>query len=582
MNANNANPEPPEDTQPLGELFAEVFHAIDAVVDGITDTEIDNRLHQLLTGANLQPDYAARSVVAASGAGAPGSAADTLKEARAIEARAKLTYWEARKARVEAEQVTVDAHTYLVAAVRQANRVVAGAQAQAEQIIATARSQADEAITRADQVVADARELAKRIVAEATPPPDALRDLLDDFHPALSPHVESILTQWRDDPDPAKAALGRLVPESRVSWVTRLSRLWDRLGNTFTIRQEGSGATRPAPPEPDPARGSAREHEVALYRDLADALSDDGRLAVYFVDRARRITFWSQGAERLTGYQAAQVERRSCWDCVLSHVDASGTELCSKACPLRMSILDGRCRKERVYLRHHEGHRQPVLVWTSPRYDESGTIIGAMQVFSDETTRIQAVEPERTDALTGLGNRAYVEEYLGDTLRERKDGKPFGVLVADVDLFQRVNDAHGYDVGDRALKMVAKTLAYGLRGGDVVARYGRQQFVVVLHGAEAAGLGQAAERLRRLVAASRLPTADRPVEVTISLGGTLATRTDNTATLLRRTEEQLYAAKQAAAAQGADPGIADGVDTWRIWTGRVTAWSTPMTAGSAR
>jgi diguanylate cyclase (GGDEF)-like protein/PAS domain S-box-containing protein len=566
MNTNNANPDRPEETQPLSELFSEVFHVVDAVVDGITDAEIDDRLRQLL-------------------AGTPRIATDAAKKAREMEARVKLTYQEARQARVEAERAKADAHTYLVAAVRQANRVIADAQARAEHIIAEARSQADDGITRADQVVADARELAKRIVAEAAPPPDALRDLLDDFHPALSPHVESILTQWRDDPDPTKAALSCLVPESGVAWRTRLRRSWDSLWNTSTIRPEGSGATRPTaptPPTPDPARGSAREHEVALYRDLADTLADDGRLAVYFVDRARRITYWSQGAERLTGYRATQVEGRSCWDCVLSHVDASGTELCSKACPLRMSILDGRCRKERVYLRHHEGHRQPVLVWTSPRYDQGGTIIGAMQVFSDETTRIQTVEPERTDALTGLGNRAYMEGYLGDTLRERKDDRPFGVLVADVDLFQQVNEAHGYDVGDRALKMVARTLAYGLRGGDVVARYGTQQFVVVLHGAEAAGLGQAAERLRRLVAASRLPTADRPVEVTISLGGTLATRTDNTATLLRRAEEQLCAAKQVSATRGTNPGIADGVDTWRIWTGRITAWSTPLTTGSAR
>jgi diguanylate cyclase (GGDEF)-like protein/PAS domain S-box-containing protein len=291
------------------------------------------------------------------------------------------------------------------------------------------------------------------------------------------------------------------------------------------------------------------ESDVAFYRSLVDGMSD----GVYFVDRDRVITYWSQGAERLTGYLASQAVGRGCCEGLLNHVDESGRELCSDACPLWATLQDGRPRDAHVFLRHADGHRQPVWVRAAALRDDAGAITGAVEVFSDDTAtvtaraRISELEQQAlTDPLTGLGNRRYLEMQLGTRLHEWvRYGVPLGVLMVDVDMFKRINEEHGHEVGDRTLAMVARTLAFGLRGSDIVARSGGEEFVIVSPHTDLVGLGVVGERLRGLVAASHLESSSGTIAVTISLGGTLAQPGDDVDTLLRRAECMVYAAKDA-------------------------------------
>jgi diguanylate cyclase (GGDEF)-like protein/PAS domain S-box-containing protein len=289
------------------------------------------------------------------------------------------------------------------------------------------------------------------------------------------------------------------------------------------------------------------EHDGAFYRELIDKMSD----GVYFVDRARRITYWSAGAERLTGYRAEDVVGRKCRDRILCHIDDDGTQLCGALCPLRAVMHDGQPHDAHVYLHHADGHRHPVWVRGAAIRNSDGEIIGAVEVFGDDSAvrvaRARAEELERlalTDPLTGLGNRRYLEAELETRLHAwQHGGSPFGVLFADIDLFKQVNDRFGHDVGDDVLAMVARTLTFGLRAGDVVARYGGEEFVIIV---EVPGeLMGTAERLRTLVEASRLVAARQTVEVTISLGGAVVGPGDHTEGLLRRADLALYSAKQA-------------------------------------
>jgi diguanylate cyclase (GGDEF)-like protein/PAS domain S-box-containing protein len=304
------------------------------------------------------------------------------------------------------------------------------------------------------------------------------------------------------------------------------------------------------------------EYGAAFYRDLVDEMSD----GVYFVDRSRRITYWSRGAERLTGYRAAEVVGGRCRDGMLNHVDENGAELCGADCPLRATMLDGRTREAHVFMHHADGHRQPVWVRAAPLRDDDGTIGGAVEVFGDDSAMVRAraqidelSQLALTDPLTGLGNRRFLEMQLDTRLNEwTRYGSRFGVLMADVDLFKRVNDTFGHDVGDQVLAMVARTLAFGLRGSDVVGRYGGEEFVAVVAHADPAGLAVVGERLRSLVAASRLVVGRRPIEVTVSLGGTLVAPGDSPDTLLRRADAMLYAAKNAGRNRvRSDPAGAD-------------------------
>jgi diguanylate cyclase (GGDEF)-like protein/PAS domain S-box-containing protein len=294
--------------------------------------------------------------------------------------------------------------------------------------------------------------------------------------------------------------------------------------------------------------GRMDAQDGAFYRELIDKMSD----GVYFVDCARRITYWSVGAERLTGYRAEDMVGRECRDGLLIHVDDAGNPLCGGPCPLKETMKDGRCREAHVFVHHAAGHRRPVWVRGAPIRDSSGAIVGAVEVFSDDSVvraaraRVDELEKlAQTDTLTGLGNRRYLEKQLDFRLFEwERDGTAFGVLFVDIDLFKKVNDTYGHDAGDEVLSMVARTLSHGIRGEDVVARYGGEEFVVVLN-ADTQILAEAAERLRSLVAASRLVITHQPIEVTISLGGTVVAPGDDIEGILRRADLALYGAKKS-------------------------------------
>lgn len=286
-----------------------------------------------------------------------------------------------------------------------------------------------------------------------------------------------------------------------------------------------------------------------FYQKLLDNLYD----GIYFVDRERRITYWNGAAERITGYSREHVLGRSCADNLLMHINDEGTMLCTTGCPLLGTINDGGLREAEVYLHHADGHRVPVLVRAAPIHDAAGEIVGAVEVFSDNSAMLSArrrmaqlQETTMLDALTGIGNRRYVEMKGASCLTEfHHHGVPFGVLFLDIDHFKRVNDTYGHDVGDLVLKMVAKTLKNGLRATDFVGRWGGEEFVALALHVNATQLSLVGEKLRGLIAASRLATEQGDVQPTISIGVTLARTGDTLEQLFKRADTLLYQSKTA-------------------------------------
>ncbi|MBI4916604.1 MAG: sensor domain-containing diguanylate cyclase [Acidobacteria bacterium] len=288
--------------------------------------------------------------------------------------------------------------------------------------------------------------------------------------------------------------------------------------------------------------------ETELFKSLLDNFYD----GVYFVDSERRITYWNQGAERITGFTAGEAVGTLCSDNLLMHVDGAGTCLCHAGCPLAATISDGDRHEAEVFLHHKQGHRVPVLVRAAPIRDTDGAIVGAIEVFSDNSTKMAALqranELERIaflDPLTGLANRAYTEITLRGRLDELvRYGWPFGILFIDVDHFKQVNDTHGHDAGDQALSIVADSLRGGARSFDVVGRWGGEEFVAVLVNLSERKLRAIAERFRVLVETSRLPVADGAVRITVSIGGTLADPRDSVDELVKRADTLMYRSKE--------------------------------------
>lgn len=287
-----------------------------------------------------------------------------------------------------------------------------------------------------------------------------------------------------------------------------------------------------------------------FYKEIIDHLYD----GVYFVDRDRVITYWNKGAERITGYPVSRVIGRSCSDNLLNHVTANGDQLCQGQCPLAACMADGEPREADVFLHHADGHRVPVLVRVTPMKDKDGNIIGAVETFTGDlglrTVRSELHQLRRsvhTDHLTAIGNRAFIEGRVRAAVEELKyrTGAAVGLLFMDIDRFKECNDAHGHEVGDKVLHMVAATLQHNMRKSDVIGRWGGEEFLALLYDVESAEhLKSIADKLRILVECSSLDLPDINLAVTISAGATLLLPSDTADSLIHRADQLLYQGKR--------------------------------------
>jgi diguanylate cyclase (GGDEF)-like protein/PAS domain S-box-containing protein len=289
-----------------------------------------------------------------------------------------------------------------------------------------------------------------------------------------------------------------------------------------------------------------------FYETLLDNLYD----GVYFVDRERRITFWNKAAERITGFTKGEVLGKCCADNLLRHVDNRGNSLCQGACPLSHSLHDGQFRSASVFLHHKNGHRLPVAVGIAPITDTEQKIIGAVEIFRDNSATVAAMEHLKEledlvylDGLTKIANRAYLETFIVAKFNElQRLGWSFGVIFVDVDQFKPVNDTFGHQAGDLVLKMVAQTLLKNCRSFDLVGRWGGEEFLCVISKLKDADeIIVIAERLRALVESSWVTLSDCSLHVTISLGVTLARLPDTPETLIHRADGLMYRSKVAGA-----------------------------------
>ncbi|MEP6740602.1 MAG: GGDEF domain-containing protein [Caldimonas sp.] len=151
------------------------------------------------------------------------------------------------------------------------------------------------------------------------------------------------------------------------------------------------------------------------------------------------------------------------------------------------------------------------------------------------------------DPLTGLANRRHFELTLASEIdRVARAGEPALVLMIDIDHFKRVNDAHGHQAGDIVLRAVAHALAECIRPMDTVARFGGEEFAMILPNCPPSFGQTVAERIRTYVGSRVIPIAlDQDVQVTVSIGGAFAPQWVRSSALLwvDRADQQLYRAK---------------------------------------
>ncbi len=300
--------------------------------------------------------------------------------------------------------------------------------------------------------------------------------------------------------------------------------------------------------KPEDAQNPDAQIDPAFYREMLDHIGD----GVYFVDRERRILYWNEGAHRMTGYKAEEIVGRHCQDDILCHVDDSGRRLCHDGCPLLASISDGRPKQASAFLRHKRGRRVPVSMRVQPLRGADGSVIGAVEIFRDDSAQIEARRKAEAmnrlaflDHLTQLPNRRFLEMTLETALTECRVHKdPLGVLVIDLDSLKEINDSFGHSGGDRALQEVANTLTGSLRPSDSVGRWGGDEFLAIARNVDCEILSSLAERCVAMVAQTSIPSNDeRRISLAVSVGAALWRPGEAAEELIQRADDLMYRSK---------------------------------------
>lgn len=305
----------------------------------------------------------------------------------------------------------------------------------------------------------------------------------------------------------------------------------------------------------------------AQQRRLLFAAIDCSDQVVLVTNARQEIVYVNPAFTRLTGYPRETVIGRN--PRFLQGQDTSPEARDA----LRECIARGVQGQQELINYRKDGSSYWVELSVVPVRDERGVLTHWIAVERDVSDRkAQEREIERLameDHLTGLLNRRAAEARLEmEWSRARREKSSFAIALVDADHFKLVNDQYGHHIGDQVLVHLARVLEGNLRGGDWIARWGGEEFLLCLHGLDAAGAVNAGERARRTVKTRPVPVAVGSLPVTVSIGIVLySPQADSVEQLLAQADALLYEAKHAGRDKVLVAGSGGGARVGLIWEG---------------
>ncbi len=202
-----------------------------------------------------------------------------------------------------------------------------------------------------------------------------------------------------------------------------------------------------------------------------------------------------------------------------------------------------------IYARDFEFMQQSCSLIPLTGEDGEKLIVITVQNVTETVFLEQSLkEQTRLDGLTGIFNRRYLDKRLDEEYtRFKRSGRVFSLMMLDIDHFKQVNDNYGHPFGDLVLKELAALCNDIVRGSDIVARFGGEEFSVVLLDTEAEGAMIFAERLRKKVEELSFRNNEGlSLSITISLGVTTVTKDiESSAHLIEEADKALYSSKES-------------------------------------
>ncbi len=286
----------------------------------------------------------------------------------------------------------------------------------------------------------------------------------------------------------------------------------------------------------------------SLFR---ERLIDNMRDAVIFVDTNLRVVAWNPGAERMTGISASSIFQRPFGPQLLEVRDSDGIILHDRDCPVAAALATGEQRIRRLIIRGRGRQDLSVELHAVPVVGSDGVMHGAAVTLHDVSpemsleARCQSLHDAATrDPLTGVANRAEfnrVHEMFVVAHLERR--RPCSLIIIDIDHFKHVNDTYGHQAGDDVLKAFARLLKSNCRTGDLAARFGGEEFVILCADCDVSVASQRAENIRRQFSNLQHDALGGRT-CTSSFGVTEIQAGDTPQTMVARADRALYEAKE--------------------------------------
>lgn len=285
------------------------------------------------------------------------------------------------------------------------------------------------------------------------------------------------------------------------------------------------------------------------YQDrLIESLND----GVVFLDSQLKVLRWNAAAERLTGLGTDGVLDKIWSPTLLRLRDDNGRLIPEEECPCVETIRTGAQILRRYTMANRKNDRFSVEFQLTPVHGDDGHVRGVALVMHDLSSqatleeRVQSLhERASRDPLTKAANRAEFNRVLPEFIDAHlKQGQPCSMVICDIDHFKKINDNYGHPAGDEALVLFSSILLRHARTGDLVVRYGGEEFVVLCADCDNAAATRRAEEIRRKV--SKTPMASLSNRcITASFGVTEIQGGDTPETFLNRADRALLQAKDS-------------------------------------
>jgi diguanylate cyclase (GGDEF)-like protein len=293
---------------------------------------------------------------------------------------------------------------------------------------------------------------------------------------------------------------------------------------------------------------SPQLYQVPIFQErLIDELPD----GVIFVDAALRIIRWNAGAERLTGVPAENVYLRNWAPSLLRLRDEHGCVIHDDQCPMAYALKTGTTWSGQVNVRGRDGHVLTVYARACPVTSEDGTSQGLVVVLRDSAPEGAGHEQSphlrdmaTRDPLTRLPNRAEFDRLVETAVEvHTREKRRCSMIITGVDHFKHINEDFGHRAGDEVLRAYAALMLGSCRVGDILARYGGDEFIMFFADCDGQIVTRRAEQLR--MAFAGLPHEDLGNKrVAASYGVTEIQPGDTPDTMICRAKRALQQAKE--------------------------------------